>query len=105
MGIIKLKDLINELKEWGMDSSVRYDDAGEAWVIDVSTKDGIYTLHRAFEYEGELYAKIDQLFVEHQTPTTSTINYDNSKILLQARTNWVANHKAKKWVGDFAKVS
>lgn len=101
MTVIKVKDLINELKEWGMDSAVRYDDAGEAWVLDVITRDGIYTLHRAFEYNGELYAKTEQLYAEQQNPTSSSINYDNSKILLNARMNWIKNHKSKEWVRDF----
>lgn len=104
MNIIKIKDLINELKVWEMDSSVRYDENGEAWVIDVVTKDGIYTLHRAFEHDGELYAKVDQLFVEPQSVKHSRIKYDNSQILINARTEWVKNNKSKKWVGDFEKV-
>lgn len=104
MNIIKIKDLITELKEWGMDSNVRYDENGEAWVVDVVTNDGIYTLHRAFEHDGELYAKVEQLFIEPQKVNTSPINYDTSKILLNARTEWVKNNKAKKWVGDFEQV-
>lgn len=99
MAFIRMQELMDELIEWGLKPILKYSEEGDGWYFEVKNENSNFEIHRAFEYNQEIYARTSQLVVENKT--VSPIKFDNALMIAEARVQWLVNNRSKQYIADF----
>lgn len=98
MAYIRMSELMDEFRNWGVSCGLSYDDDGDGWVISVSGRGREQiVVHHGFSYKGSVFADTDRLVVESDTKNLHGPDW----IMVMARLGWFVENKSVPHLNDF----
>lgn len=89
---VRINDIINELRTWGVDTSLEYDENGEGWVLVHKEENQVqFIIHHGYEWHGTIYVDPAQVGIEIVNPSLKRIA-SKKLIVATARVNWAINN-------------